>query len=142
MLYRLVADLLVALHFGFIAFVVIGGFLAWRWRRLAWLHLPAAAWGALIEFMGWICPLTPLENRFRRLAGDAGYAGGFIEHYVIPVIYPAGLTTHVQVALGILVLAINGVAYWIYFRRGRDSRSAARRVPRSPSSHSAGPPVI
>ncbi|MBI2072189.1 MAG: DUF2784 domain-containing protein [Gemmatimonadetes bacterium] len=84
MRYRFVADVLVVLHVAFVAFVVVGGFLALRWRRLAWLHLPAAVWGAIIEFMGWVCPLTPLENHFRRLAGEGGYQGGFIEHYVIP----------------------------------------------------------
>lgn len=111
--------MVVGLHFLFVAFVVAGGFLAWRRPRLAWVHVPAAIWGALIEFLGWICPLTPLENHFRRLAGDAGYAGGFIEHYLIPVIYPAGLTPAIQVALGIAVLAVNGVAYGMLLRRLR-----------------------
>ena len=83
MLYRLAADTLVLLHLAFTVFAVVGGFLAWRWPRVAWIHIPAAVWGALIEFMGWVCPLTPLENHFRRLAGEAGYAGGFLEHYVI-----------------------------------------------------------
>lgn len=119
MSYRLVADLLVAVHFAFIVFVVAGGFLAWRWRPVAWVHLPAAAWGALIEFAGWICPLTPLENRFRRLAGEAGYEGGFIEHYLIPIIYPAGLTTPVQIVLGAVVVLVNVVAYVVYFGRTR-----------------------
>lgn len=117
MLYRLAADVLVIVHLAFIIFVVVGGVLAWRWRRVAWVHLPAAAWGVLIELIGFVCPLTPLENRFRRLAGEVGYEGGFIEHYIIPVIYPAGLTTTIQVALGSLVLLVNGFAYWIYFKR-------------------------
>jgi hypothetical protein len=117
--YRIAADLVVALHFAFITFVILGGFVAWRWPRVAWLHVPIALWGALIEFAGWICPLTPLENALRRSAGDAGYAGGFIEHYVIPVVYPAGLTPAFQVALGAAVLFVNGMAYGVLLRRRR-----------------------
>ncbi len=101
----------------FVLFVVAGGFLALRWRRLAWLHLPAALWGAVIEFMGWICPLTPLENHFRRLAGETGYQGGFVEHYLIPILYPAGYTLSLRLTLGAIVVVLNGVAYGIYFRR-------------------------
>jgi len=118
---RLLADVLVGLHFGFVVFEVAGGFLAWRWPRTAWVHVPVALWGALIEFMGWICPLTPLENDLRRAAGEAGYAGGFIEHYVIPVVYPAGLTREIQLALGVAVVVMNAVAYgglvWLRKRR-------------------------
>jgi hypothetical protein len=120
--YRIAADLVVALHFAFITFVILGGFVAWRWPRVAWLHVPIALWGALIEFAGWICPLTPLENALRRSAGDAGYAGGFIEHYVIPVVYPAGLTPAFQVALGVGVLAVNGIAYGVLLSRRRKRR--------------------
>lgn len=111
MIYRFLADSLVALHLAFILFVVLGGFLTWRWRRVAWVHLPAAAWGALIEFMGWVCPLTPLENRFRRLAGQLGYDGGFIEHYLIPVIYPDDWTLGLRIVLGGFVVIVNAVAY-------------------------------
>ncbi|MBL8424926.1 MAG: DUF2784 domain-containing protein, partial [Candidatus Accumulibacter phosphatis] len=82
MINRLLADGIVVLHCLFIAFVVLGGVLALRWPRLAWVHLPAACWGAAIELSGWICPLTPLENRFRQAAGEAGYAGSFIDHYL------------------------------------------------------------
>ena len=121
--YRLLADLLVGMHFLFIVFVVAGGFLAWRWRRAAWVHLPVAAWGALIEFAGWVCPLTPLENQFRRAAGESGYAGGFIEHYLIPVIYPGGLTRDIQIGLGIAVIAVNLAAYGGLRRRNRRQRS-------------------
>ncbi len=121
MLYRLFADTLVVIHLTFITFVVVGGFLAWRWRWLAWIHVPVALWGGLIELLEsarWtICPLTPLEVHFRRLAGGEGYEGGFIEHYIIPIIHPAGLTPAVQVILGISVVIINGFAYAIYFRR-------------------------
>ncbi|HWP36482.1 MAG TPA: DUF2784 domain-containing protein [Gemmatimonadales bacterium] len=128
MLFRLVADALVVLHFAFILFVVAGGLLAWRWPRLAWIHAPAAVWGALIEFRGWTCPLTPLENQFRRMAGDAGYAGGFIEHYVIPVIYPSGLTQSVQIMLGLLVIAVNVAVYAGLFVRRRAKRASAENV--------------
>jgi hypothetical protein len=117
MLYRVLADTLVAIHVAFVAFVVLGGFLALRWRRLAWFHVPAALWGAIIEFMGWLCPLTPLENHFRRLAGDGGYQGGFIEHYVIPALYPVDYTLGLRITLAVIVVALNGVAYWLYFRR-------------------------
>lgn len=112
MLYRLAADLLVVVHLLFVVFVVAGGFLTWRWPRVAWVHIPCAVWGALIEFAGWICPLTPWENALRRAAGQEGYGGGFIEQYIIPVLYPGGaLTREIQIVLGTLVLAINVVAY-------------------------------
>jgi hypothetical protein len=119
MLFRLTADLLVGIHFLFIVFVVIGGFLCWRWPRMAWVHLPAAIWGAVIELMGWVCPLTPLENTFRRRAGQVGYEGGFIEHYLLPVIYPAGLTREVQLGLGVAVILLNAIAYGVVIRRLR-----------------------
>ncbi|HYU32967.1 MAG TPA: DUF2784 domain-containing protein [Thermoanaerobaculia bacterium] len=117
MLYRLLADLVVLLHSGFVLFVVFGGLLALRWPRAAWFHLPAALWGAGIEFAAGICPLTPLENHFRRLGGEAGYSGGFVEHYVLPVLYPAGLTHEVQLALGMFVLVLNAVVYTLVWRR-------------------------
>jgi len=119
MLYRLTADAVVLLHLGFIVFVICGGFLAWRWPRLIWAHLPAAGWGAVIELFHWTCPLTPLEKGLRQLAGDAGYEGGFIEHYLIPVIYPVALTRWHQVMLGISVVLINAIAYAVYFKRRR-----------------------
>ncbi len=111
--YGLMADALLLLHGGFVLFVIAGGLLVLRWPWLAWLHLPAAVWGAVIEFAGFVCPLTPLENAWRRAAGGTGYAGGFIEHYVTAALYPAGLTRTVQAVLGLLVLAVNG---WIYHR--------------------------
>jgi hypothetical protein len=119
LLYHLLTDSLVLAHFGFIAFVVVGGFLAWRWRWLVWLHLPAVVWGALIEFAGWICPLTPWEVALRRAAGQAGYEGGFMEHYLIPIIYPGALTRTIQVGLGTLVVGINLLAYAGWVRHGR-----------------------
>jgi uncharacterized membrane protein YhhN len=127
---RILADVLVGIHFLFVAFVVGGGFLAWRWRRIAWVHIPVAIWGALIEFAGWICPLTPLENSLRRAAGDAGYAGGFIEHYVIPVVYPAGLTRGIQLSLGIGVVVINVIAYGGLVKGHRHSRSPKADEPK------------
>lgn len=119
MLFRILADLLVGLHFLFVVFVVTGGFLTWRWPRVAWVHVPVAVWGALIEFAGWICPLTPLESRLRRAAGQAGYAGGFIEHYIIPIVYPGGLTRELQIALGAVVVVVNAIAYGRLIRRRR-----------------------
>ena len=108
---RLVADSLVLLHLAFIGFVVLGGFLVLKWGRAAILHLPCAIWGMLIEVGGWVCPLTTLEQGFREAAGQAGYSGGFIDHYVMPVIYPTGLTRGMQIALGGLVLATNLCVY-------------------------------
>jgi len=117
MSYRLLSDLVVLFHFAFILFVAAGGLAALRWPRLALLHLPAAAWGATIELNGWICPLTPLENHFSHLAGDRGYDGGFIEHYLLPVIYPDGLTREIQIGLGVLVIAVNLVVYALLVHR-------------------------
>jgi hypothetical protein len=119
MLYRLGADAVLLLHFSFVLFVVLGGLLALRWPRAAWVHLPAAAWGAGIELMGGICPLTPLENRLRRLGGEAGYPGGFVEHYVVSTLYPRELTHDIQLALGVLVIAVNVAIYAWVWRRAR-----------------------
>jgi uncharacterized protein DUF2784 len=116
-LYRLLANAVVLVHALFIVFIVFGGFLAWRWRWVAVLHVPAAIWGVLIEYRGWICPLTPLENALRVKAGQAGYSGGFVEHYLLPAMYPSGLTPRMQAVLGTLVLVVNVVAYTIFVRR-------------------------
>jgi len=116
---RLLADLLVIVHLGFVAFVIAGGVLCWRWPRLAWLHLPAAAWGAWIELSGRVCPLTPLEVRLRLAAGEAGYRGGFVEHYLIPLLYPAGLQHDLQLWLGIGVIAVNLAVYLVLILRWR-----------------------
>ena len=121
--YSLLADLLLLAHGAFVLFVVAGGLLVLRWPRAAWLHLPAALWGAGIEFTGGICPLTPLEQAWRRAAGETGYQGGFIEHYVTAALYPAGLTRTIQLVLGAVVLALNGWVYWTLWRR----RALARR---------------
>jgi hypothetical protein len=112
----LLADLLVLAHLAFVAFVIGGGFLLQRWPRLAWLHLPAAAWGAWIEFSAGICPLTPLENRLRAAGGGDVYQGDFVERYVLPVLYPQNLTPPTQAALGAFVVAVNLVAYALAWR--------------------------
>lgn len=119
MLSRLTADALVIVHLAFIVFVVAGGFLVWRWPRLIWIHLPMALWGGLVEFFDWVCPLTPLENRLRRFAGDAGFEGSFIEHYLVPIVYPPGLNRTLQITLGAAVVLVNAAAYLLYFRRRR-----------------------
>ncbi len=117
--FGILADGLLLLHGLFVVFVVAGGLLVLRWPRAAWIHLPAAIWGAVIEFAGFICPLTPIEKAWRRAAGDRAYEGGFIEHYVTAALYPAGLTRPTQLALGGLVLAVNGWIYWTVWRRRR-----------------------
>jgi hypothetical protein len=122
-IYKWLADGLVTLHAAFVAFVVLGGLAAMRWPRVAWIHIPAAIWGALIEFAGWICPLTPLENEWRMRAGERGYTGGFIDHYVVGALYPAGLTRQTQWLLGACVVAVNVTAYWNVYRRWRRARN-------------------
>jgi hypothetical protein len=121
--YALLADLVLLLHAAFIAFVLLGGLLVLRWRPLVWLHVPAVVWGILIEVQGWLCPLTPLENRLRQAAGTQGYDAGFIEHYLAPLIYPAGLTPAIQLVLAALVFLINVMIYALLWRVWR-KRSA------------------
>ena len=116
---RWLADAVLILHLAFIVFVALGGLLVLRWPRLAWVHVPAVIWGALIEFSGSVCPLTPLEVALRQQAGQAGYAGGFIEHYVAGLIYPGGISRGLQLFLGLFVLGLNGVVYQRLWRRGR-----------------------
>ena len=123
MIYRAFADAVSVVHLAFVLFVVLGGLLVLKWPRLAWLHVPAAVWGVLIEYAGWICPLTPLENSLRARGGEAGYSGGFIEHYVQPVLYPAGLTRGTQIVLGSLALLVNLTAYGVVVaRKSRSGR--------------------
>ena len=117
MLYSLFADLVLILHVIFIFFVVLGG-VAVLWRpRLAWLHVPCALWGIIIGYLGWICPLTYLENDLRSAAGSRGYTGGFIDHYLMPLVYPSGLNPEMQVLLGTAVLSINIIIYVLVWRR-------------------------
>jgi len=117
MLYRLAADAVLAAHLAFVLFVVCGGLLVLRTPPLAWLHLPAVAWAAFVELSGSICPLTPLEVTLRRGAGEAGYGGDFVEHYLVALIYPAGLTRQLQMAIGAAVLLINLLVYFVLWRR-------------------------
>ncbi|AZE95969.1 putative membrane protein [Pseudomonas orientalis] len=121
MLYRLAADSLVLFHLCFILFVLFGGLLALKWRPLIWLHLPAAAWGVAVEVFHLSCPLTRWENLLRHMAGQEGYGAGFIEHYILALIYPAGLTPQIQLGLGALVLLINIAVYGHLIRRYRQA---------------------
>lgn len=117
MISSLLADLVLLLHGLFVLFVVAGGLAVLRWPWLAWLHLPAAVWGVLIEFGGWICPLTYLENHWQRLAGESGYSGGCLQHYLEPLLYPLGLTRWSQVIFGVIALFINLAVYAVLFGR-------------------------
>jgi uncharacterized protein DUF2784 len=119
MWYSWLADLILCIHAGFVLFVICGGLLVLRWRRIAWLHLPAATWGAIVEFGGWVCPLTPLENWLRQQAGESGYRSDFVAYYLWPVLYPDGLTRDVQLMLGTAVLAINVSLYGWLWRRSQ-----------------------
>lgn len=118
-MYNIFVDVIVVVHFLFVAFVVAGGLLVIRRPRIAFIHLPAAMWGAFVEFFGWICPLTPLENHFRNLAGNSSYSGDFIVSYLIPVIYPENLTTTIQQILGGSVIAVNIIIYSIVVRKNK-----------------------
>jgi len=117
--FSLLADLVMLVHGLFVLFVVCGGLAVLRWPRLARIHLPAAAWGIVIELGGWVCPLTYLENNWRRLAGESGYVGSYIRHYLEPVLYPLGLTRTAQVLLGVLALLLNLAVYAVLLRRLR-----------------------
>jgi hypothetical protein len=125
MVFRGLADLVLVVHLAFVIFVVLGGLAALRWPRVAWIHVPIALYGAVIEFAGFICPLTPLEIWLRRRGGEAGYEGDFIEHYITAALYPTGLTREVQLALGIGVLVINAIVYAVFWRRRMKSGRAA-----------------
>ena len=119
------ADVLVLVHVAFVVFVTLGGLLVLRWPRVMWLHVPAAVWGVLVEFTGWICPLTPLENRFRA-AADERYQGDFIAHYILPALYPEGLTRGDQLLFGGIALGVNAAIYALVYRRHR--RSDGNRI--------------
>ena len=111
MFYKLAADAVVFIHLGFVLFVVAGALLVFRWRWIALLHVPAVVWGVLLEFRGWLCPLTPLEQALRVAGGEAGYSGGFVEQYILPILYPAGLDSRLQIALGTFVIVVNVLFY-------------------------------
>ena len=125
MVYRALADAVLVLHLAFVLFAVAGGALVVRRPRLALAHLPAVAWSAWVELAGWACPLTPLENRLREWGGGPTYSASFIEHYLLPVVYPAALTREIQIALGAIVIAINAAVYARVVRRLR-ARPPAR----------------
>ena len=125
MFWGVLADLVLLIHFAFIIFVLFGGFLVIRWSWLAWVHLPSVIWGAAIEFLGLICPLTPLENWLRHTSGETGYTKGFIEHYILPVVYPTDLTPQIQLFLGFGLVILNlGIYAWVIWW----SRSQVRKM--------------
>ena len=125
MIARMLADLVVLVHLAFIGFVTLGGLLALRWRWVPWLHLPAVGWGALVEFFGLTCPLTPLEITLRQAAGDAGYSGDFLGHYIAALLYPEGLTRALQISLGAFVILVNICIYAVVVRRVQAERRAS-----------------
>jgi hypothetical protein len=118
MMYRILAELVLVIHFCFVLFVVLGGLLVLRWPSVLWLHLPAFVWGILVQCFFWACPLTPLENWFRRLGGDAGYTGGFVEHYISLILY-ANVSREFQMSLGILLISVNILIYSLVIIRWR-----------------------
>ena len=132
MLYRALADAVLVAHFAFVLFAVLGGLLVLRWRGAVWLHVPALAWGLLVQLANWECPLTPLESYFRRLGGEAGYAGGFVEYYVSAILYPEHITHTFRFVLGLFLLVINLVAYSFVFHVARGT------PPRSHTASGAG----
>lgn len=119
MIFKILADLVLVLHFCFILFVLFGASLVFKYPRVIWFHLPIAAYGMLISFFRWVCPLTPLENTFRALAGEQGYETGFIEHYLLPLIYPGDLTSSIAITMGLFVLTLNGLLYGVLFYRNK-----------------------
>lgn len=123
--YVIAADLVVILHLGFVCFVILGGLLVLKWRRVLFLHIPVVIWGALLEFQGWVCPLTPLEQYFREMANQSGYTGGFVEHYLLSLLYPSNLTREIQVLLGVFVVVLNLIIYgWVIARLIRTKSNA------------------
>jgi len=123
-MYPLLADLVLVVHLVFVVFVLCGGLLVLKWRWIARLHLPAVVWGAVVEFTGWICPLTPLENWLRVQGGEASYQDDFTTRYLLPILYPVDLTRDVQLLLGTVVIAVNAAVYWRlwYMQAGRAAR--------------------
>ncbi|HEX7013332.1 MAG TPA: DUF2784 domain-containing protein [Steroidobacteraceae bacterium] len=124
MLYRFLADVVLVVHLLFVLFVAVGALVLLRWPRLVWIHLPTVLWGAYIELSGRVCPLTPLEVRLRQLGGEAGYEGGFIDHYITAWLYPSGLTRGMQIGLAVGVFVVNAALYWWVFLGRRRKRSS------------------
>ena len=118
-MYGLLADIVLIIHLLFIIFVIGGGLLTLRWKKAAWLHLPLLAWAIFIEFTGWVCPLTPVENSLRKMGGGSGYGGSFIEHYLLPIIYPGAMTRGVQIKLGMMLIIVNICTYLYSCRAGK-----------------------
>jgi len=127
MIYRWLADAVLAAHLAFTLFVGLGALLVLRWPKLAWVHVPCAVWGALIMFAGWVCPLTPLENALRERGGQAGYEGGFIDHYIVSVLYPRGLTRTFQFGVGAFVVVVNAAAYGSMLARRKKYHAETQR---------------
>jgi hypothetical protein len=129
--YPVLAELVVLVHLAFVVFVVLGGLLAMKWPGLIWAHLPAVFWGVAIELSGWICPLTPLENWLRHKGGEENYQFDFVAHYLLPMLYPQGLTRRSQIALGALVLVVNVAIYGWVLRKRKVQRfnSSTRSTP-------------
>ena len=127
MAYRILAEFVLVIHFCFVLFVVLGGLLALRWRSIIWLHLPAFVWGILVQCFFWSCPLTPLENWFRRLGGESGYSGGFVEHYISAILY-ANVSREFQLVLGVLQVGVNVMVYSLVFIRRRQQGGGASRA--------------
>jgi Protein of Unknown function (DUF2784) len=138
MAYRLLADIITVLHLAFVVFVLLGGFLVLRWRGSVWLHAPAVLWGAVVEWAGWVCPLTPLENWLRAKGHLRGYSGGVVEHYLVPMLYPEALTSGIQVALGTLVVVVNLLVYGYAFRVHRRRARFAGASPEDDGPSSGG----
>ncbi len=131
MFYRFLADAVVVFHFCFVLFVLAGAVLVVRWKRVAFVHIPAALWGMYVEWSGAICPLTPLENALRETGGGAGYQGGFVDHYIMPILYPIDLTRDFQITLGTIIALINLLLYTSAFtRRGHRRNALMRRLVR------------
>jgi hypothetical protein len=130
---RILATAVVVVHMAFVAFVVAGGVLTLRWPRFAWIHLPAALWGAMIALIGWICPLTPFENWLRLRGGGRGYETGFLEHYLLPILYPVAMTRGLQIATGVFVVLLNGLVYWRVLRRHRGLAGTRLAEPKNES---------
>ncbi|MDJ0655985.1 MAG: DUF2784 domain-containing protein [Xanthomonadales bacterium] len=123
MIYRVGADLVVVLHLLFVLYVVAGALFCLKWPR-AWLvHLPAAVWGVLVELNQWICPLTTAEQGLRKLANQSGYSGSFVDHYLVPILYPPGLTARTQIALGVVVVLVNLLLYGLVILKRRPAKN-------------------
>ena len=122
--YSMAADGVVVIHLGFILFVFLGALTLFRWPWMIWIHVPAAVWGGLVELLGAPCPLTPLENHLRRAGNAEAYGGGFIDHYIMPIVYPPGLTRETQVVLGVFILVLNFAIYYKFVTRKREARES------------------